>query len=330
MRLARLPLECALALLVLGSFSSEAAEIVAVTRVVDGNTFEANGDRSGFLVRLAGVNLPDLGAPRMSAAAAASATAFLRCLINRKAVEITRLSESSGPPRVIYAHVWLGELFVNETVLQNGYGQASPDYGGARGDDLLRAYREAVEHRRGVWAVDGPLLRPPCDSTPPSGAAVDSSAGPGLSVADMSETATDRARMRAVRMRHRFDTNRWTVLMATDDGMFGYDANLTVREGPSRYATWLRLDYVEAQPLGDDEYHYTLDRVRIDCKAQATLTVSTVKYNHQADGTTRVVFSLTPVPAEQKWEPIVPESFGEQLYGQLCKALDDRFATKKK
>jgi hypothetical protein len=55
-----------------------------------------------------------------------------------------------------------------------------------------------------------------------------------------------------------------------------------------------------------------------------------VKYNHQADGTTRVVFSLTPVPAEQKWEPIVPESFGEQLYGQLCKALDDRFATKKK
>lgn len=298
------------------------AEVVAVTSIINGNSFEADGDRNALTVHLVGVEVPRLATTRESELAATAATKFLACLINRKAVDIERVV-IAGAERAVYAHVSLGELSVNEAVLRSGFGEVASDYTAAPADRFREIEQAAKRERRGVWNPSGVPKEISCarSVTP----AANSMAGSPKSLDAEIDTAGDRARARADRMLRRFDEKRWTILFSTGEGIFGFDAKLTAPEGEGKYLTWLRLDYVEAQPLGDDEYHYSLERVRVDCPKSLVQMLSTVKYNHQADDSMKVVFSWTPAPVEQKWEPVVPESFGEKLYGELCKVLTARF-----
>ena len=298
-------------------------EVVVVTRVIDGNSFEADGDRKGFNVQLVGVEVPRLATTAETESAAAAAKMFLTCLINRKAVEINRVV-IPGRQRAVYAYVSLGELSVNEAVLQNGFGEVSRDDTPAPLERFRELERTAKRNGTGVWNPLGVPQQVSCDRGAVTADTPRASIDP-KPADSASESPSERARARAERMLRRFNATRWTILFSTGEGMFGYDAKLTEREAAGRYLTWLRLDYVEAQALGEREYHYSLERVRVNCPKRIVQTLSTVRYNHQPDDTTKVVFSWTPAPLEQTWEPIVPESFGEKLYGELCTVLTARF-----
>lgn len=303
--------------------SAASGELVAVTRVVDGTSFEADGDRRAFTVHLLGID-PPTTEDEQKGAFAASSKAFLRCLIERKAVEIERVTPPAGDARETYAYVWLGEIPVNETVLKGGYGQVANQFKFAKEAAFRLLEEKARAEEKGCWAKDGPPSDPPCaatediapEETPPDQA-------PTLEV--VGDSPSTRAKMRFDRMVQRIDRKRWTLFLTNPDGMLGYDAQLTERESDDRYATWLRLDYVEAQPLNDVDYHYSLERVRFDCKKHVTQHLSIVKYNHQPDDTMKVVYSWTAAAGEEKWEPTIPESFGEQLYDELRKTVKLQF-----
>jgi endonuclease YncB( thermonuclease family) len=125
-------------------------DVVAVRRVVDGNTIDvANYGR----VRLAGVRAPKVGRRGDEGEPfARDARERLERLAMHRFVrlEFTSASRTS-------AYVVLDDgTFVNGVLVADGLARVSGRPAGARGDDLLRAQSRAQAARLGIWGTRFP------------------------------------------------------------------------------------------------------------------------------------------------------------------------------
>lgn len=125
---------------------SYAGEIVGVTRVIDPFSFTAWDGRT---VRLLGVGRPVEMPP--GSEVEASATEFLRELIERKAVELETESTPARDATEVVAYVHLGETFVNEHVIEQGHGRAVVDPEYERKAQFMAAEVKARSAGRGIW-----------------------------------------------------------------------------------------------------------------------------------------------------------------------------------
>lgn len=124
--------------------------LVHVTRVVDGDTFELEG---GERVRLIGVNAPESVKPNSPVECfGKEASAFLKALLTDREVRLERdVSERDRYGRLL-RYAYLGELFVNEYIVREGYATAAsfpPDV--ARQDTLRAAELQARAEQKGLW-----------------------------------------------------------------------------------------------------------------------------------------------------------------------------------
>lgn len=129
------------------------AQEVFVKRVVDGDTLLLpNGDR----VRLLGVDTPETkkeGVPVQPWGPEASA--FTTTLVEGKTVRLEFDRERYDQYQRILAYVYIGEVFVNEEVIRQGFSKTQMQYP-YRTDMKKRfqaAEREAQSNRRGIWTI---------------------------------------------------------------------------------------------------------------------------------------------------------------------------------
>jgi len=121
-----------------------------VTRVVDGDTFVADGTK----VRLLGINTPESVDPRRPVQYyGKEAAAFARRLLQGRTVLILPGTTPRDRYGRLLAWVWLEDgRFVNAELVRLGYAQVytfpdNPEHA----DLLLRCQREAREAGRGLW-----------------------------------------------------------------------------------------------------------------------------------------------------------------------------------
>jgi micrococcal nuclease len=141
------------------SFEEQAAEEqvlsepVIVVRVVDGDTFELeNGEK----VRLIGVDTPEsVKSGTAIQCFGKEAASYLTELIGGKAVRLERdVSERDRYGRLL-RYAYLGELFVNDFLVREGYAYAATFPPDVREQERFRdAQNEARAQGRGLWAAE--------------------------------------------------------------------------------------------------------------------------------------------------------------------------------
>ncbi len=134
-----------------------------VVRVIDGDTIEVSIDGVTKTLRYIGIDTPETVHPSKPVGCfGAEASAKNRALVENKYVQLKKdVSETDKYGRLL-RYVYVGETFVNHTLVLGGYAHAStypPDV--SHTDDFLRAEKEAREARRGLW---GDV----CASSPPA------------------------------------------------------------------------------------------------------------------------------------------------------------------
>lgn len=136
--------------------SSETAGVtrtsVRVTRVIDGDTIEIEGGRR---VRYIGINTPETVHPSKPVECyGKEASNKNKELVEGKIVELEKdISETDKDGRLL-RYVWIGNLFVNEYLVREGYAQVStypPDV--KYQDKFLEAQRKAKQGNKGLWSV---------------------------------------------------------------------------------------------------------------------------------------------------------------------------------
>jgi len=145
---------------------------VKVTRVIDGDTIEIG---SGQKVRYIGIDTPETVHPDKTVQCfGAEASAKNRELVERKQVHLEKdVSETDKYGRLL-RYVYVGDTFVNDYLLRQGYAHSSsypPDI--KYQDEFRQAEAEARENNRGLWAAcqSGQLAAsPPANSANESGA----------------------------------------------------------------------------------------------------------------------------------------------------------------
>lgn len=148
----------AMALVLLSPAMTQAFE-VKVVEVVDGDTIRlASGDR----VRYLGIDTPEarirvngqwVDRPQPYAEAA---TAYNRALVEGKTVRM-ELDPSEFTDRYgrLLAYVFVGDLFVNEKMLERGLAKVYFIGPHRQYRDLFeKAAEEARRHRRGIWSKE--------------------------------------------------------------------------------------------------------------------------------------------------------------------------------
>lgn len=129
-------------------------DTVIVTKVVDGDTIQLS---SGKTVRYIGIDTPETSDPRSGVECfGKEAAAKNRELVEGKTVRLEKdVSEVDRYGRLL-RYVYVGNLFVNDELVRQGFAHASaypPDI--AYQDQFRAADQEAREEKRGLWAACG-------------------------------------------------------------------------------------------------------------------------------------------------------------------------------
>lgn len=139
-----------------GVLGADTGERAKVARVVDGDTIVLN---TGQKVRYIGMNTPETVDPRKPVQCfGKEASAENKTLVGGKMVRIVKdVSETDRYGRLlryVYVQTDNGEIFVNETLVREGYARATsypPDI--AKQDIFRAAEQDAREHGRGLWST---------------------------------------------------------------------------------------------------------------------------------------------------------------------------------
>lgn len=126
-----------------------AGEVVRVTRVIDGDTIEVEG---GKRVRYIGIDTPELTGDLARRCFGKEAREKNRELVEGKTVRMVKdISETDRFGRLL-RYVYVGEVFVNETLIREGYAVSATFLPDVTQQELLReAENEAREQNRGLW-----------------------------------------------------------------------------------------------------------------------------------------------------------------------------------
>lgn len=131
--------------------SSSTSGETRVLRVVDGDTIELE---NGSKVRYIGVDTPESVDPRRGVECfGKEASERNRALVEGRAVRLeSDVSDTDMYDRLL-RYVFVGDLFVNEYLVREGYARASSYPPDVKYQTLFReAEREAREMKRGLWA----------------------------------------------------------------------------------------------------------------------------------------------------------------------------------
>lgn len=122
---------------------------VLVRRVLDGDTIALN---DGQLVRYIGIDAPEAGKHLPLGCFAAEATERNRVLVEGKPVRLEKdISETDKYGRIL-RYVYVGDMFVNEVLVHEGYASAYPYPPDVKHQETFRtAERKARENQRGLW-----------------------------------------------------------------------------------------------------------------------------------------------------------------------------------
>ncbi len=126
-------------------------ESIKVTRVVDGDTIEIEGDQK---VRYIGIDTPETVHPNEPIECfGVEASNKNKELVLGKNVSLEKdVSETDKYGRLL-RYVWIGDLMVNEYLVREGYAQSStypPDV--KYQDRFVEAQRKAREESKGLWS----------------------------------------------------------------------------------------------------------------------------------------------------------------------------------
>ncbi|HUS59825.1 MAG TPA: thermonuclease family protein [Nevskiaceae bacterium] len=125
-------------------------EVAIVTRVIDGDTIEIEG---GQEVRYIGIDTPETVHPSNPVECyGKEASQKNKELVEGKEVKLEKdVSETDKYGRLL-RYVWLGDMFVNEYLVKEGYAQSSSYPPDVRYQDrFLEAQRKAREEKKGLW-----------------------------------------------------------------------------------------------------------------------------------------------------------------------------------
>ncbi|HEX9007685.1 MAG TPA: thermonuclease family protein [Patescibacteria group bacterium] len=124
---------------------------VKVTRVVDGDTFEIQG---GKKVRYIGINTPELGDSRTPVQCFAKEAKVENIkIIEGKTVTLVRdISDKDKYGRLL-RYVYVGDIFVNEKLVRDGYAQAATYPPDIKFEDVFKqAQKFASSEKLGLWS----------------------------------------------------------------------------------------------------------------------------------------------------------------------------------
>ena len=127
---------------------------VLVTRVIDGDTIQIEG---GAKVRYIGIDTPETVDPRTSVQCfGKEAAAKNRGLVEGKRVRFEKdVSETDKYGRLL-RYVFIGETFVNETLVREGYAFSSPYPPDVKYQDVFdKAAKFAKANDKGLWGSCG-------------------------------------------------------------------------------------------------------------------------------------------------------------------------------
>jgi micrococcal nuclease len=123
-----------------------------VVRVLDGDTLVLEG---GERVRLIGID-----APEASECFGDEATSRLRELVEDREIRLERQKTNRGPYERLLRDVYVGDAFINELLVRDGFARASP-FGDNRDHELeLEAAEEAARRNgAGLWSACQDLVQ---------------------------------------------------------------------------------------------------------------------------------------------------------------------------
>lgn len=122
-----------------------------VSRVVDGDTIKLE---NGETVRYIGIDTPETVDPRRAVGCfGKEASDKNKELVLGKEVRLVKDVSETDTYKRLLRYVYVGDLFVNEYLVREGFARASSYPPDVRHRDLFRdAEREAREAKRGLWA----------------------------------------------------------------------------------------------------------------------------------------------------------------------------------
>lgn len=137
----------------------EQTQEVLVVKVIDGDTIEIEG---GKRLRYIGIDTPE-----SAECFANAATDKNKELVLEKKIRMEKdVSETDKYGRLL-RYVWVGNIFVNDYLVKQGYAQSStypPDV--KYQDQFLEAQKEARENNRGLWGTCSYFGEPETKPTP--------------------------------------------------------------------------------------------------------------------------------------------------------------------
>jgi len=130
-------------------------DLARVTRVIDGDTIEVSLEGIICKVRYIGIDTPETVHPSQPVECfGKEASDKNSALVAGKIVKLEKdVSETDKYGRLL-RYVWVGDIFVNDYLVRQGYAYAStypPDVKYA--DQFAQAQEEAIENNRGLWAI---------------------------------------------------------------------------------------------------------------------------------------------------------------------------------
>ncbi len=153
--------------------ASDTASTYLVTKVIDGDTIAIEG---GEVIRYIGIDTPETVHPsKPQQCFGQEASDKNKELVSGKRIRIEKdVSETDKYDRIL-RYVWVGDIFVNDYLVRQGYAYAytyPPDVKYA--DQFVQAQNEAKENNRGLWAAcpasieEEPVEAPPEEFIPPA------------------------------------------------------------------------------------------------------------------------------------------------------------------
>jgi len=127
-------------------------ELSEVIRVIDGDTFQIE---TGQKVRLIGIDTPETSDPRKSVQCfGREAYEKTKNLLEGNLVKLEKdVSETDKYARLL-RYVYLGDVFVNELLVKEGYARSSSYPPDIKYQELFRtAEQEARKNSRGLWSA---------------------------------------------------------------------------------------------------------------------------------------------------------------------------------
>ncbi len=124
-------------------------EMVAVKRVIDGDTIELTDGRR---LRYIGINAPELSVQNGKTCFSREATAKNKILVEGKTIRMVNDISDIDKYERLLRYVWVGDIFVNEILIREGFAQVStfpPDV--LYKDVFLAAEKQARTEMMGLW-----------------------------------------------------------------------------------------------------------------------------------------------------------------------------------